>query len=392
MKLKHKTLKIIAGILILALVVTVIILALPKIMDFAVYILRLFLPFIIAYLFALAVNPLVRKMQQKLHIPRTAAGAIVIVLLVGGLGSIIVWALYKIINESKTLYSQFPQIYASLTQEIEIIKIKLSGIYDNFPPNIQQSLQSVSESVSSAAANIINTKSMPIVISAGSVAKAFPKALVSTIVFLLATFFIISDFEHVNMVVKKPFRQSTHEKLAILSEQIKKYLGGYIKAQGIIMIVVFFILFIGLSILKIEYGLLIALGTAFLDALPFFGSGAVLWPWSIISFITGNFKTGFGLIIMYVIIIITRQSIEPKIVSKNIGMNPLLTLISMYLGFKLLSIGGMILGPIILMLVFSFYKAHMFDAPIEFIKKMQHYLSERLHEMKIQFIKFWESD
>ena len=81
---------------------------------------------------------------------------------------------------------------------------------------------------------------MPIVISAGSVAKAFPKALVSTIVFLLATFFIISDFEHVNMIVKKPFRQSTHEKLAILSEQIKKYLGGYIKAQGIIMIVVFF--------------------------------------------------------------------------------------------------------------------------------------------------------
>lgn len=392
MKLKHKTLKIIVGVLIFALAVVAVILALPKIIDFLVYILTLFLPFIIAYLFALAVNPLVRKMQNKLHIPRTAAGAVVIVLLVGGLGSIVVWALYKIINEFKTLYSQFPEIYASLMQEIEIIKIKLSGIYNNFPPNIQQSIQSVSDSISGAAANIINTKSLPIVISAGSVAKALPKALVSTIVFLLATFFIISDFEHVNMIVKKPFSEKTHEKMAILSSQIKKYLGGYIKAQGIIMIVVFFILFIGLSILGTEYGLLIALGTAFLDALPFFGSGAVLWPWSIISFITGDVKTGFGLIIMYVIIIITRQSIEPKIVSKNIGMNPLLTLISMYLGFKLLSIGGMILGPIILMLIFSFYKAHIFDAPIVFIKKIQHYSIERMHEIKKQFIKFWESE
>lgn len=392
MKIKHKTLKIIIGILIFLIIATAIILGLPKIISFVAFILRLFMPFILAYVFSLAVNPLVRRMQEKLKTPRSIAAAVVLVLLIGGLGSIIAWALYKIINEAKTLYNQFPQIYASIIQEIELVKVKLWGIYDNLPPNIQQSIQSVSDTISNSAADIINTKSMPIVISAGSVAKALPKSLVSTIVFLLSSFFMISDFEHVNQIVKKPFKKTTHEKIALLNTQIKKYLGGYIKAQGIIMIVVFFVLLIGLSIMKIEYGLLIALGTAFLDALPFFGSGAVLWPWSAVSLITGNFKTGFGLILMYVIIIITRQSIEPKIVSKNIGMNPLLTLISMYLGFKLLSIGGMILGPVILMLIFSFYKARIFDAPIEFIHEMQKYTSKRLHEIKTQIKNFWESE
>ena len=80
------------------------------------------------------------------------------------------------------------------------------------------------------------------------------------------------------------------DRLNLIKTELKKYLGGYIKAQGILMCIAFAIMFIGLSILDIEYALLIALGIAFLDALPFFGSGLVLWPWSLISFLNGNIK------------------------------------------------------------------------------------------------------
>ena len=125
---------------------------------------------------------------------------------------------------------------------------------------------------------------------------------------------------------------------------------------------------IGLSILDVNYALLIALGIAILDALPFFGSGAVLWPWTIISFINGDIKNGIGLIIIYLAVIFTRQMIEPKIVSESIGIHPVLTLMSMYLGFKLFSIGGMILGPMTLILIVSFYKAGAFDGVIAITK------------------------
>ena len=156
--------------------------------------------------------------------------------------------------------------------------------------------------------------------------------------------------------------------------------------------VVFVILFIGFSILDIKYALVAALGTALLDALPFFGSGAVLWPMSVLNFVSGDLKSGFGAIIIYVVIILTRQFIEPKIVSTNIGLNPLLTLISMYLGFRLLSIGGMILGPVTMLFIISLYKAHIFDSSIKLFKKLYEYTENHFKVIKTNIKKFWESE
>ena len=392
MKLKHNTLKFIIGLIITAVIVVGLIFALPGIWDAVIYLLRLFMPFVIAYIFVLAVDPLVRKMQKSLKLPRTGAAFLVMVILIGGIGGLLSWIIYKLISEMRTVYENFPDIYDSMVFEIELLKTKLSGIYDVMPSNIQEALRGLTNEISAAAAGFINKKSMPVMSSAGSFAKSLPNILVSILVFLLASFFMISDFARVKKAVKTPFTNRAQEKLTLLGLQIKKYLGAYVKAQLMIMTIVFFILFIGLSILNVEYALLVALGTAVLDALPFFGSGAVLWPWSLISFVTGDLKMGIGAIIIYVIIVVTRQSIEPKIVSSNIGMNPILTLMSMYLGFKLLSIGGMILGPVIMMLIISLYKARIFDTPIELFGRGRTYTKKQLQIMKIKFRKFWESE
>jgi len=390
LKLKHG--KFIIGTIITIILVALIVLALPGMWRFAIYLLRLFMPFVIAYVFSLAVNPLVKKLEKSFKIPRSAAALTVIILLIGGVGGIVSWVVYKIVSEIKTLYLNFPEIYDSIAFEIELIKGRLSGVYEILPGNIKEALNNIALQVSQMASDFINTKSMPVMSGAGSVAKAFPGIIVGTVVFILSSFFMISDFERVKSIVKKPFRQKTRDNIALLSEQIKKYIGAYIKAQGIIMSVVFIILFIGFSILDVKYALLAALGTALLDALPFFGSGAVLWPMSILSFISGNLKTGFGAIIIYVVIILTRQFIEPKIVSKNIGMNPLLTLMSMYLGFRLLSIGGMILGPVIMLLFISLYKAHIFDSAIQLLKQLYAYLKKHLIILKTNLKNFWESE
>ena len=326
MKLKHSTLKFVIGFGIAAAAIVALIFALPWLAAGAVYIVKLFLPFVLAFIFALAVDPLVRRLQTTLKLKRNWTALLVIVLLIGVAGGIVSWCVYKIVNEFRALYSNIPSIYQNITYEIEILKVRLGGIYEILPANIQNALSTLGEQISNGAANLINTKSEPFVSGAGSFAKALPKALISTIVFLLSSYFMISDFERVKTVVKKPFSKNFSNKLSDVTKQIKKYLVAYVRAQATIMVIAFCVLFVGLWILKVDFALLIAMGTAFLDALPFFGSGAVLWPWCIISFISGNFKMGIGTIIIYIILVVVRQLTEPRIVSKKWVQIPYLPL------------------------------------------------------------------
>ncbi len=392
MKIKHKTAKWIIGVLITAIIVVCLIFAVPGILKLAAYLIRLFLPFVLAYLFALLVDPLVRRLERSLKLPRKTAALLVIVLLIGVVGGAASWIVYKIVNEARNVYEHIPQIYESIVAEIDIVKSRLSGIYEILPANVQLALTELADQISDGAAGLINDKSVPIVVGAGSFAKALPKMLVSIIVFLLSSFFIVCDFERVKSFVKRLFCIKNARKLSDVSKEIKTYLGAYIKAQGSIMLVAFCILFLGFSILDVQYALIIAMGTAILDALPFFGSGAVLWPWAVISFITGDIKMALGSIIIYVVIQVTRQLIEPKIVSKNIGVSPILTLMSMYLGFRIFSIGGMIFGPLVMMLIISLYRAKVFETPAAFVKSGIGYTKKQFEYLKHKFINFWESE
>lgn len=103
--------------------------------------------------------------------------------------------------------------------------------------------------------------------------------------------------------------------------------------------------------LNVGYPLLIALGIAFADALPILGSGTVMIPWAIISAVQGDLKLAIALIVLYVIISIVRQILEPKMVSKHIGIHPIFTLIAMYTGYKAIGLFGMLLGPIVLIII-----------------------------------------
>ena len=182
------------------------------------------------------------------------------------------------------------------------------------------------------------------------------------------------------------------ERLTMVKSELKKYLGGYCKAQVILMFIAFLIMLTGLSILNINYALLIALAVAVLDALPFFGSGLVLWPWTLVAFLNGNIRLGVGLIIIYAAVALMRHFTEPKLVSSRIGMNPILTLMSMYVGYRTLSIGGLILGPIILMLIISFYKAGVFDAPIRLLKSIGTFIKKQCLTFKNFLVNLMESD
>ncbi|MGN0150298.1 MAG: sporulation integral membrane protein YtvI [Clostridia bacterium] len=392
MKIKKKWIRILLFAVGLAVAVGAIYVFLPKIVEAVGFIVRLFLPFLLGYIFAIAVNPLADLLQRKLKIPRGFSAILVMVLIIGIVGGVLTFAVWKIVDEIRMLYIQFPAIYEGIQNDVHAFGDKWSVVYDNLPYNIQSAISTIGTDISDKAAEFINTKSTPMVDYAGNFAKALPKVFIAVIVFLLSAYFMVSENKVVSESVTKLFKPGFIERLNIVKHELKKYLGGYIKAQGILMFIAFGIMFIGLSLLDVNYALLIALGIAVLDALPFFGSGLVLWPWTIISFLNGNIKLGVGLIIIYIAVTVMRRFAEPKLVSTGLGMHPILTLMSMYVGYKTMSIGGLILGPIILMLIISFYKAGLFDAPIRLLKTLYHMIKNQFIAFKNFFVNLLESD
>jgi sporulation integral membrane protein YtvI len=135
-----------------------------------------------------------------------------------------------------------------------------------------------------------------------------------------------------------------------------KGLKGYIKSQLILMIITFVVLSIGLIIIGMPWPIPIALVISILDIMPIVGSGIVMVPWSIINFIKGNADTGIQLAILYVILSISRQIIEPKIVGDQIGIRPLYTFAATILGSLVLGPIGVVVGPMIAVIISSIYR------------------------------------
>ncbi|MBQ7794646.1 MAG: sporulation integral membrane protein YtvI [Clostridia bacterium] len=379
-----KRLKIGIGIAVTVVLIALIVIFFPSILDLLGYAASLFMPFILGYLFSLLANPLADLLEKRFRLPRNIAAIIVILLCIGVIGGVLVSAIARIVDEVQSIYSN-PAIAENIENAWREISSKFSNIYTALPEGMQETVSGIGKNITNSFSSFFDREYTPIFKSAGNIAKSVPGIFIAIIVFLLSSFFMISDAENVDKAIRGIFSEKVQNKFARMKTEIKRYVGGYVKAQLIIMMIAFVILFIGFNVLGIEYSLLIALCTAFFDALPFFGSGAVLITWAVISFLTSEFSRGVGLIIIYLCVIFTRQLIEPKIVSQKIGMNPILTLMAMYVGYRLFSIGGMILGPLTLMLFISLKRAGFFDGIIELCSLIKKLISNELIKIKQQF-------
>ena len=150
------------------------------------------------------------------------------------------------------------------------------------------------------------------------------------------------------------------KKIGVHLKDLIQTLGGYLKAEVSLVLVSFFISLIGLYILEftgfnVQYPLLMALAIGFVDALPILGSGTFMIPWAIICAINGDLNLGIAIIVLLIIMSVVRQILEPKLVSKNIGVHPIFTLIAMYTGFKVIGVMGMLVGPIVLIILKSVF-------------------------------------
>jgi len=177
----------------------------------------------------------------------------------------------------------------------------------------------------------------------GSAALFVPEALFNMVVVIIATYYFAIDRVRINCFFLSFFPKNGRMVLKYIKDILSNTVGKYIRAYGLLFFLTFGELLLAFSLLKFRYSFVLALVIAFIDLLPVLGTGTVLIPWAIVLFIIGNYGLGIWILIIYAVITVIRQVLEPKIVGKLFGLHPLAALAAMYIGLKLMGIIGIFL-------------------------------------------------
>ena len=317
------------------------------------YLIGWLLPFITAWIIAFMIQPVVKFLNEKLKLPRKLATILFLLFLFAALGFVIFFAVDRIIYEL-TLLSQNFSLTDSTTKILDFINgifAQLEGFLGNIPffsdGNMIEDIKEILNTEIGAALTQFGADVLAQIPSfIKSIAIAIPKTLIFTLITIVSTFYISLDFNNINKFISIQFPPKTRNIMLDIKSRFLEAIYKYIKAYSIIYLITYSELTVGFLIIGIKYAFVIALIVALIDILPVLGTGAVLIPWGIISLTQKDYFTGFALLILYAVIVIIRNIIEPKIVGANIGLYPVITLITMYVGYNIFGMAGIFLLPI----------------------------------------------
>jgi len=307
------------------------------------------IPFIIAFILSSLIEPIINFMEKKIKVPRKIGTVFSLLLVFSILGTILGLIISRLVKEIVNVYNQINEIFGSLQDFFDAIIVRVNNIYISLPKTISDTID---EYFADAASNVQEWLA-PLVSKITGFTLSLPQALLFIVVTILATYFMASDRHKINLFLDRQFPVRWMERTREVFNKLFKALFGWLRAQIILMTVTFTELTIAFLIMRIENALLLALLIAIIDALPVFGVGTVLIPWGIIEIIAGNYQRGFSLLLLYVIVLVVRQLIEPKIIGQQIGIHPLVTLFAMYTGLQLMGVIGMIIGPVLMVILKS---------------------------------------
>ncbi len=186
----------------------------------------------------------------------------------------------------------------------------------------------------------------------------------------LAAYFFVADKERISRIIRMVVPKSLRERWSWIKEIFSKAVGGYFVAQFKIMGVIAAILFVGFLFLGVEFAVLWAVLISLLDFLPFLGTGTVIWPWAAFQLLTGDYYMAAGLMIIYLICLLVHQLLQPKFVGDTVGMDPLMTLFFMFIGYRVSGVFGMIIAIPVGIIFLNLYKAGAFEKMFGDIKEL----------------------
>lgn len=316
-----------------------------------------YVPFLIAFIISLIIEPLIRKVMKWTNLTRKTSAIITLIIVFSIIIGSLTWGIIGVITESSNILNNLNDIVKKLTDTI-------SGLITNFkfeniklPNEFKDMLQSTFNTFMGEGTNIVQGLLIKII----DTVKHIPQIMIYIGITVLATYFVCTDKMYILDQMEHHLPHNWVTKVGYKARKVISCLGDYLKAESILILISFVIVIIGLFIfnfvgMNVKYPLMIALAIGFVDALPILGSGTVMIPWAIISASYGDIQLAISLIILYVVIIVVRQLLEPRIISNHIGIHPIFTLIAMYTGFKVIGVIGMFLGPIMLIILKNIFE------------------------------------
>jgi len=315
-------------------------------------------PFVFGYILSLLLNPATDFFEKKIKIPRGLSALfliIICILLISVLGTSLA---SRIGREVESFSNNLPLYVEDSKVVLANIQDWLDELLDYVPDSLRQTYDDMLSELFKSVTSLLTTG---LRVGAGGLVVRLPNIFMTIILTILSTFFFIKD--------KRLIRSSVFDKapvwlknnMNIIRSRLFGALGGYLKAQAIIMSATCTIAIVGLAILRSPYALMMGILISVIDALPVFGSGFVLWPWIVLSLIMGDFPFAIGLAIIYGCIFVTRQFLEPKVLGTQIGLHPLLTLMSMYAGVRIFNLFGFLIGPMVVLVIKAIMAAELTD-------------------------------
>lgn len=308
-----------------------------------------FLPFMVAGLISLAIKP-IADVLEKLHIHRRLGVILAMLFVIGIIGGVMFFLIHSLVGEIRGVL----QLILESTEDG--LPVFVRDFIRILPDNLKTFAYDVAEQVESNFSDFVYPTVKSTLAGIGGAAVRLPSAFVFTIALVLAIYFISYDGEGIKNEIKRFVPAEKLQRASLVKNRLSEACGGYIKAQLILMTIVFCILLTGFLILDVDFALLFAFVISLWDTVPFLGTGIILNPWAVINLLQGDYFGAAGFFILYLIVLFTRQILEPKILSGQLGMHPVFTLMSIYIGLKSMGIVGMIIGPIILIIIINTLK------------------------------------
>ncbi|WII36178.1 sporulation integral membrane protein YtvI [Paenibacillus thiaminolyticus] len=324
---------------------------------------RIIYPFLIAWLLAYMMNPLVRFLEQKWRFPRWTAVASSILLF----GSIITFAIFvfttKIVSESW-------HIVGLVQEQIAEWRNWLNDYYHS--AEFQAILSDLNETLTAIDLQSSLSKYTSTIATTGSALVAYlfnfikasvlflPKLAVITVIIMVATYLISKQWNSLATASKQMVPERVRASIGVVIGDLQHAIFGYVKGHIILSSITALVFFVGLLVLGVEYAFTIAIIGGIVDLIPLIGIPAIVVPWAVFSFIEGNLFLGTGLLVLWPVILVTRHAFEPKVYGSSIGLNPLMLLIFLFAGLHLFGVIGIFVGIIALVVLTALQRAHVF--------------------------------
>ena len=322
--------------------------------------LSLFAPFLFALAAAASLNPLVKKLQKALGWNRQALTLLLLLLLFGLLGGGLALLVYAAAGQLVSLV----QNWSGLLEQLQSVLDQLEELAAHFltlvPPQVTEIARSAGDDLFQWLSEAVPAALAGLGMEAGERAMGLPAFCVAVVIFVMATFFLTADYPYLRSRYVQHLDEGLLRFLSQLRSTALGAFGGYVKAELLLSVGVFFILLAGFFLIRQPYGLLLALGLAVMDFIPIIGAGTVMVPWAFIDLFTGDLPAAAALMSIWGVIALFRRVMEPKFVGDQTGLSPILSLVSIYVGMKLAGVLGMVFGPVVLLVVLNLAGMGMF--------------------------------